>query len=129
MRPRALIVEDDPHTQRLLAAILAAEGIDVAVADDGDIAIDLLSRGPFSVVLLDIVLPRVSGTAVMEYLREKNPSMLERVIVVTGLDVSEIRALFPTVRQALSKPVLPARLRASVRTCLPGGGGLDASVA
>lgn len=128
MRPRALIVEDDPHTQRLLAAILAAEGIDVAVADDGDIAIDLLSRGPFSVVLLDIVLPRVSGTAVMEYLRENNPAMLERVIVVTGLDVSEIRALFPTVRHSLSKPVLPARLRASVRTCLPGG-GLDASVA
>lgn len=119
MRPRALIVEDDPHTQRLLAAILAAEGIDVAVADDGDIAIDLLSRGPFSVVLLDIVLPRVSGTAVMEYLRATNPAMLERVIVVTGLDVSEIRALFPTVRQSLSKPVIPARLRATVRTCLP----------
>ena len=122
MRPRALIVEDDPHTQRLLAAILAAEGIDVAVADDGDIAIDLLSRSAFAVVLLDIVLPRVSGTTVMEYLREKNPSMLERVIVVTGLDVSEIRALFPTVRESLSKPVLPARLRASVRTYLPNGG-------
>lgn len=128
MRPRALIVEDEPNTQRLLAAILAAEGIDVALADDGDIAIDLLSRGPFSVILLDIVLPRVSGTAVMEYLRETNPEMLERVIVVTGLDVSEIRALFPTVRQALSKPVLPERLRATVRTCLPDG-GVDVSVA
>ena len=128
MRPRALIVEDDPNTQRLLAAILAAEGIDVALADDGDIAIDLLSRGPFSVVLLDIVLPRVSGTAVMEYLRETNPDMLERVIVVTGLDVSEIRALFPSVKQSLSKPVLPARLRETVRSCLPGG-SVDASVA
>jgi len=62
----------------------------------------------------------VSGTAVMEYLREKNPAMLERVIVVTGLDVNEIRALFPSVKLALSKPVMPARLRASVRDCLPG---------
>lgn len=128
MRPRALIVEDDPNTQRLLAAILAAEGIDVAVADDGDIAIDLLSRGPYSVVLLDVVLQRVSGTAVMEYLRATNPAMLERVIVVTGLDVSEIRTLFPTVRQSLSKPVIPARLRATVRTYIPGWGA-DASVA
>ena len=118
MRPRALIVEDDPNTQRLLAAILAAEGMDVALADDGDIAIDLLSRGSFAVVLLDIVLRRVSGTAVMDYLRATNPAMLERVIVVTGLDVSEIRALFPTVRQALSKPVIPARLRDTVRTCI-----------
>ena len=118
MRHRALIVEDDPNTQRLLAAILAGEGMDVALADDGDIAIDLLSQGPFAVVLLDIVLPRVSGTAVMDYLRATNPAMLERVIVVTGLDVSEIRALFPTVRQALSKPVIPARLRETVRTCI-----------
>jgi len=120
MRHRALIVEDDPNTQRLLAAILAGEGFDVALADDGDIAIDLLKDGPFAVILLDIVLQRVSGTAVMEYLREKNPAMLERVIVVTGLDVNEIRALFPSVKLALSKPVMPARLRASVRDCLPG---------
>ena len=120
MRHRALIVEDDPNTQKLLAAILAGEGFDVALADDGDIAIDLLKDGPFAVILLDIVLQRVSGTAVMEYLREKNPAMLERVIVVTGLDVNEIRALFPSVKLALSKPVMPARLRASVRDCLPG---------
>ncbi len=120
MRHRALIVEDDPNTQRLLAAILAGEGFDVALADDGDIAIDLLKSGPFSVVLLDIVLQRVSGTAVMEFLRDNNPSMLERVIVVTGLDVNEIRALFPAVKLALSKPVMPARLRASVRDCVPG---------
>ncbi len=118
MRPKALIVEDDPSTQRLLAALIAAEGMDVALADDGEVAIEMLSSDTFSVILLDIVLPRVSGTAVMEYLRATNPSMLERVIVVTGLDVSEIRSLFPTVRQALAKPVMPARLRASIRTCI-----------
>ena len=122
MRHRALIVEDDPNTQRLLAAILAGEGFDVALADDGDIAIELLASGPFSVILLDIVLPRVSGTAVMEYLRDNHPAMLERVIVVTGLDVNEIRALFPSVKLALSKPVMPGRLRATVRTCLPESG-------
>src|SRR4051812_16179700 len=119
MRHRALIVEDDPNTQRLLAAILAGEGFDVALADDGDIAIELLKSGPFSVVLLDIVLQRVSGTTVMEFLRDNNPAVLERVIVVTGLDVNEIRALFPSVKLALSKPVMPARLRASVRNCVP----------
>src|SRR5437764_8441093 len=111
MRPRALIVEDDPTTQRLLAALLEAEDIDVALADDGDVAIEMLSHDAYSVILLDIVLPRVRRTAVMEHLRAVNPAMLQRVIVVTGLDVSEIRALFPTVSQALAKPVMPARLR------------------
>lgn len=128
MRPRALVVEDDPNTQRLLAAILKAEGADVDVAADGDVAIDLLARGTYSAILLDIVLPRVSGTAVMEHLRMTNPSALESVIVVTGVDVAEIRALFPSVREALSKPVLPGRLRATVRTCFPGWDA-DASVA
>ena len=128
MRHKALIVEDDPATQRLLSALIASEGVDVALAADGEVAIQILSRETFSVILLDIVLPRVSGTAVMEYLREANPAMLERVIVVTGLDVSEIRALFPTVRQALSKPVMPARLRATVQTCILER-GLDATFA
>jgi DNA-binding response OmpR family regulator len=129
MRPTALVVEDDPNTQRLLAAILEAEGADVDIATDGDVAIEMLSERDYSVILLDIVLPRVSGTAVMEHLRATQPSMLEKVIVVTGLDVSEIRSLFPTVRQALSKPVLPARLRATVRTCIPGWSSADMSVA
>ncbi|HEV8660429.1 MAG TPA: response regulator [Thermoanaerobaculia bacterium] len=131
MRPKALIVEDDPNTQRLLSAIIEAEGLDVEVANDGDVAIDLLSRESYAVILLDIVLPTVSGTAVMEYLRANNPAALANVIVVTGLDVAEVRTLFPTVRQALGKPVLPARLRATVRTCIPGWGSSspDMSVA
>ena len=122
MRPKALVVEDERPTQTLLAEILRGEGFDVDVAADGNAAIALLDRGQYAVVLLDIVLPTVSGTTVMEHLRATNAALLERVIVVTGLDVNEIRALFPTVRLALSKPVMPGRLRASVRTCIPGNG-------
>ena len=128
MRPKALIVEDDPNTLKLLSAIIEAEGLDVEVANDGDVAIDLLSREKYAVILMDIVLPTVSGTAVMEWLRGNDPSQLANVIVVTGLDVSEIRTLFPTVKQALCKPVLPARLRATVRTCIPGWGSSTADV-
>jgi DNA-binding response OmpR family regulator len=130
MRPKALVVEDDPSTRHLLAAILEAEGADVDIAGDGERAIEMLSRGTYSVILLDLVLPRVSGTAVMEHLRVTKPAVLENVIVVTGLDVAEIRTLFPTVKQALSKPVLPMRLRAMVRSCVSDWGSTaDAFVA
>jgi DNA-binding response OmpR family regulator len=115
MRPKALIVEDDAATQRLLASIIEGEGFDVDLANDGEKALEMLARHDYTIILLDIVLPKISGTAVMEHMRMKNPHMLEKVIVVTGLDVAEIRALFPTVKLALSKPVLPARLRATVR--------------
>jgi DNA-binding response OmpR family regulator len=115
MRPKALIVEDDASTQRLLASIIEGEGFDVDLANDGEKALEMLAKHDYTIILLDIVLPKISGTAVMEHMRTKNPHMLEKVIVVTGLDVAEIRALFPTVKLALSKPVLPARLRATVR--------------
>ena len=80
-----------------------------------------LETHQYRVILLDIVLPKVSGTDIMERLMETNPQLIERVIVVTGLDVAEIRKLFPAVCQALSKPVMPSRLLHAVNACLGRG--------
>jgi hypothetical protein len=44
--------------------------------------------------------------------------MLERIIVVTGLNIDEVRKLFPTVCNALPKPVMPKRLMDSIHKCL-----------
>lgn len=121
MRPRALVVEDDAVTRRLLRHLLAERGCDVDEAVDGQQAINLLTTHAYAVVLLDIVLPRISGTAVMEHLLQRDPAMLSRIIVVTGLNVDEIRKLFPTVCSALGKPVIPSRLLQSVNACLARG--------
>ena len=118
MRPRALVVEDESITRNLLRQLLINSGCTVDEAVDGEQAIDRLSREKYGVILLDIVLPKLSGTDVMDYLREHDPDSLERVIVVTGLNVEEIRTLFPTVCHALGKPVIPNRLLASVQKCL-----------
>jgi CheY-like chemotaxis protein len=118
MRPRALIVEDETVTRNLLRQLLLNAGCDVDEATDGEHAIDLLATEKYGVILLDIVLPKLSGADVMDFLREQDPEALERVIVVTGLNVEEIRRLFPTVCHALGKPVIPTRLLASVQKCL-----------
>jgi two-component system response regulator ResD len=121
MRPRALVVEDEATTRRLLRSLLEEHGCAVDEAVDGQQAINLLTQNDYAVVLLDIVLPRISGTAVMDYLMQRDPSMLSRIIVVTGLNVAEIRKLFPTVCSALGKPVIPARLLQVVNACLNRG--------
>jgi CheY-like chemotaxis protein len=121
MRPRALVVEDDAVTRLLLRNLLAERGCEVDEAVDGQQAINLLATRDYAVILLDIVLPRISGTAVMEYLLQRDPAMLARIIVVTGLNVDEIQKLFPTVCSALGKPVIPARLLQSVNACLARG--------
>jgi|SRR5437588_2807871 len=118
MRPKALIVEDDDSTRHLLRKLVESQGCDVEEAIDGVAAIDRLDNGNYAVILLDIVLPKVSGTEVMEHLFKTNPAILERIIVVTGLNIDEVRKLFPTVCNALPKPVIPKRLIDSMHKCL-----------
>lgn len=118
MRLRALIVEDDFATREALRRVLAAEGCQIDMAMDGEKAIGFIARHRYDVIVLDIVLPKISGTDVMEYIASSCPAQMESVIVVTGLEVAEIRKLFPGVCEALSKPVMPNRLLSSFRRCV-----------
>src|SRR4029077_17870818 len=113
-----LIVEDDATTRRLLRTLVESQGCDVDEAKDGASALAFLDTNGYAVILLDIVLPKMSGTEVMDYLFKKNPAILERVIVVTGLNIEEVRKIFPTVCNALPKPVIPKRPIDSMHKCL-----------
>ena len=117
MRRKALIVEDDAATRTSLAEIVANAGFETDVASDGELAVGLLTRNSYDVVVLDLILPKISGTDIMEYLHCTKPHMLTKVVVVTGLDVAEIRKLFPDVCDALGKPVVPNRLLRAMRAC------------
>lgn len=117
-RATALVVEDDATTRTLLVGLLENLDCDVDIAADGEEALQRLQSRHYDVVLLDIVLPKMSGIDVMEKLRRERPNTLGCIIVVTGLDIREIRTLFPSVHETLSKPVIPNRLRQAVRSCL-----------
>src|SRR5262249_50554512 len=118
MRPKALVVEDDDATRDLLRSLVQEQCCDVDEAWDGEAALHLLETNAYAVVLLDIVLPKMSGAEVLTRVHKTHPSILERIIVVTGLDIEELRTLFPTVCNALPKPVIPKRLIASMHKCL-----------
>jgi DNA-binding response OmpR family regulator len=118
MRRKALIVEDDAATRKALAGLVAGADFDIDEAPDGELAVGLLTRNSYDVVVLDLILPKISGTDIMEYLHCTKPHMLTKVVVVTGLDVAEIRKLFPDVCDALGKPVVPNRLLRAVRNCI-----------
>ena len=118
MRPRILIVEDDTLTREALRGVLINEGCEIDLAVDGEKAVGALAQNRYDAVVLDIALPKLSGTDVMEYVASTTPELLQSIIVVTGLDAMEIRKLFPTVCETLSKPVMPSRLIASIRRCL-----------
>lgn len=125
MRPRVLIVEDDSSTREALRKVLDREGCELHVAIDGEKAVGFIANNDYDVVVLDIVLPKLSGTDVLEFMASTKPQLLSSVIVVTGLEVSEIRKLFPGVCEALSKPVMPTRLLSSYRRCIAASGFSD----
>ena len=119
MRPSALIVEDDAVTREALRHLMELDGLATDIATDGEKGLGLLMQRVYDVVLLDIALPKISGADIMENLTATHPEVLEKIIVVTGLDAAEIRRVFPTVCSVLSKPVIPSRLRELVRRCVP----------
>ena len=119
MRPRALVVEDDLTTRNFLRRLAEGEGFHVDTAVDGEAALALIGRVEYTVLLVDLVLPKISGAQVLEHLQGTSPKLLEKVIVVTGIPVDEVRGLFPTIMHAMSKPILPAKLRTLLRRWLP----------
>lgn len=128
MRPKILVVEDDATTREALRRILELEGCDIDLAVDGEKAVGAISQRRYNAIILDIALPKMSGTDVMEFIASTSPEVLNSVVVVTGLEANEIRKLFPEICETLSKPVMPGRLIASVRRCLSQGHGASVGI-
>lgn len=127
MRPRILVVEDDPTTREGLRRVLELEGCELDIVADGERAVGALEQRKYDAIILDIALPKMSGTDVMEYIASSTPEVLSSIIVVTGLEAQEIRKLFPDICETLSKPVMPGRLIAAVRRCLAIASGRGAA--
>ncbi len=69
--PRVLVVDDDPDIRALLASALADDGYEVASAKNGRDALDVLSRWPADVVILDLMMPVMDGWTFAHELHDK----------------------------------------------------------
>ena len=83
---RVLVVEDDRDLSRLMAAHLASEGYDVVRAHEAAAALELVGAGRVDVVVLDLMLPRISGDGLLVRLREREGTRDLPVIVVSAKD-------------------------------------------
>ena len=81
---RVLIVDDDPSIRRLLTTLAKREGIQADSAADGGEAIALLRTHTYALVLLDLMMPRVNGFAVIEWLSKNPPSRKPVVFVISA---------------------------------------------
>jgi CheY-like chemotaxis protein len=80
-RPRLLVVDDDAEITNSFETILRGEGYDVATANDGVEALDLVRRGPpFDLILLDLLLPGLDGWTVLQHVQQLAPTT--RVVIL-----------------------------------------------
>jgi two-component system response regulator PilR (NtrC family) len=81
---RILVVDDERSMREMLAILLKREGHDVAVAENGKAAIDLLNERPFDLVVSDARMPDLDGLEVLSHARSINPSVIAIMITAYG---------------------------------------------
>jgi len=119
--PRLLVVDDIEDNRDLLVRRLRRIGYqDIETAGDGQQALDLIRARTFDTVLLDVMMPRVSGVAVLETMRAENRLEATPVIMISAATELEtvVRCLELGAEDYLSKPFNPTLLRARLGSVL-----------
>jgi DNA-binding response OmpR family regulator len=85
-----LIVDDDQAVTKVLAQFFRAQGFAVATAYSGEEGLTRLEGGPVDLVLIDLLLPGISGFQVLRRAKQLHPKA--RVVMITGLEEEDLRA-------------------------------------
>jgi two-component system phosphate regulon response regulator PhoB len=126
MTPRILVVEDEDALSTLLQYNLEKDGYDVDLASDGEEALTMVSEQAPDLVILDWMLPKISGIEVCRRLRNRTETRNVPIIMLTarGEETDRIRGLDTGADDYVIKPFamseLSARIRAVLRRIRPG---------
>lgn len=113
MRPaRVLVVDDERHIARVLEFVLKKAGYEVVVAYDGEQALSEVKRFAPDALLLDLVMPKLSGLEVLKHLRADQQNARLVIAVLTARSFEDVAGEIMTAGANLhcEKPVAPSTL-------------------
>ena len=87
---RILVVDDEKSIRVTFQAMLADAGFEVCIAEDAETALEICRTDKINIVVSDIIMPRMTGIALLKRLRKVSPSV--RVILMTGEPTVETAA-------------------------------------
>ena len=119
MRRRLLLVEDDPTLRQALTFNLTREGYEVATASDGETALEAARNDRLDLVLLDVMLPGMSGVEVLRVLRREGVTTPVIILSAKGDEIDRVVGLKvgadDYIAKPFSRPELLARIEAVLR--------------
>jgi len=117
---KVLVVDDTPHNVKLLADLLAVKGYAVATAVNGEEALVKVASEQPDLILLDVMMPGLSGYDVCRQLRADPQTALLPIVLVTSLDPQgeRVKGIEAGADDFLPKPINQAELFARVRSLL-----------
>lgn len=117
---RVLVADDDPVAARFLASLLSDRGYDVAVAEDGNHAVELATASPPDLIVSDLVMPYRDGLEVVRVLRTDRRLENTPIIILSMKDREEdiVRGLEQGADDYVVKPFNARELLVRIRKLL-----------
>jgi two-component system cell cycle response regulator DivK len=121
MTKRILVVEDQADNRRILNDLLTRAGYEIIIAEDGQQALDVVTRERPNLILMDIQLPLLDGYEVTRRIKADPTLRAIPIIVITSYALSgdEAKARAAGCDAYVAKPFSPRSLLAKVREYLP----------
>lgn len=120
MSRRVLVVDDEPHILLILEKVLKKYECDVEKAEDGEIALKLINSNDYDVIILDLMMPGLSGIEVCRHIRANTKLKNKPVVILTADkdDGDRDECLTLGISEYITKPFSPKKIAEKIEEIL-----------
>ena len=116
---KILVIEDEADVRNLYQQVLVDAGFQVDIAEDGEIGLTKIRQGGYNLILLDVMLPKIDGIAILQQLKDKGPALPNGpIVLLTNLSqepvfkqANELGAKFVIVKASINPDQLVEKVK------------------